>query len=72
MSSFRDQFSKDEKKSSVLDYDNSAAKYFMGSIGSIFLIFWSYYVLSNLCALTLCRKPPPPPESSQGKKRKKE
>ena len=56
MSSFRDQFSKDEKKSQVLDYDNSAAKFFVGAVASIVLSIWSFYLLSTLCARTLCAK----------------
>ena len=64
MSSFRDQFSKDEKKSSVLDYDNSAAKYFMDTVGSMALFAWSIYILVQLCSLRGSKEPEPEKPSS--------
>lgn len=69
MSSFRDQFSKEEKKSQVLDYDNSAAKFFIGAVGSIALSIWSYYLISTVCRRTVCAKRPDSNDTDSTKKK---
>ena len=50
--SFRNQFTKEEKQKAVLDYDNSAAKYFIGSLMCLALFAWSIYLICSVC----CKK----------------